>query len=223
MPAAPVPSVFDGASDAVAIGALLVAFGMLRAPMLSSQVRLYALQSFLVAALAAVIAYTSAEPVLYLLAAASVLLKVVGIPFGMRRILAEPDVSLAGSQAASVPTMVLVAIAVSVVGMFTTGTVPVHAAALPSAALGIAVAVVLVSFLLVIFRSDVVSQAFGFLSLENGVTAAGLVVAPGLPLIVEVVFLFDVLVVVVVLALLMRVHHMRSQTVSTSSLDRLKG
>ena len=79
------------------------------------------------------------------------------------------------------------------------------------------------AFLLVILRSDVVSQAVGFFSLENGVSVASLVVAAGLPLIVEVAFLFDLLVAVVVFGVLMRVHHGRTQTLSTEALDRLRG
>jgi hydrogenase-4 component E len=77
--------------------------------------------------------------------------------------------------------------------------------------------------LLVIVRNDVVSQAIGFFSLENGVSVASLVLAAGLPLIVELAFLFDLLVAVVVFGLLMRVHHGRAGTLSTETLDRLRG
>ena len=94
---------------------------------------------------------------------------------------------------------------------------------MPSTALAISVAVVLVAFVLIILRSDVVSQAIGFFSLENGVSVASLVVASGLPLVVDVAFLFDLLVAVVVFGVLMRVHHGRTKTLSTDDLDRLKG
>ncbi len=72
-------------------------------------------------------------------------------------------------------------------------------------------------------RADVVSQAVGFFSLENGVSVASLVVAAGLPLVVEVAFLFDLLVAVVVFGVIMRVHHGRTKTLSTEELDRLRG
>ena len=74
----------------------------------------------------------------------------------------------------------------------------------PTSALSIACAVVLVAFVLIILRKDVVSQAIGFFSLENGVSIASLVVASGLPLIVDVAFLFDLLVAVVVFGVIMR-------------------
>jgi len=80
-----------------------------------------------------------------------------------------------------------------------------------------------VSFVLMILRRDVISQAIGFFSLENGVSMASLVIAAGLPLILEVAFLFDLLVAVVVFGVLIRVQSGRTQSFSTVALDRLRG
>jgi hydrogenase-4 component E len=150
-------------------------------------------------------------------------LKVVVVPRIVLRLLARAEVSLAGSSAFGVATMTMIAIAVSIFAFFSIGALHLQSTALPSAALAISVAVVLVAFVLIILRSDVVSQAIGFFSLENGVSVASLVLASGLPLIVDVAFLFDLLVAVVVFGVLMRVHHGRTKTLSTDSLDRLKG
>ncbi len=60
-------------------------------------------------------------------------------------------------------------------------------------------------------------------SLENGVSLASLVVAAGLPLILEVAFLFDLLLAVVVFGALMRLHHARTDTLSTAGLTSLRG
>jgi hydrogenase-4 component E len=94
---------------------------------------------------------------------------------------------------------------------------------LPGTALALSASVVLVAFLLMIVRRDVASQAIGFFSLENGVSLASLVVAAGMPLILEVAFLFDLLVAVVVFGVLMRVHHGRAESLSTTHLTRLRG
>lgn len=217
------PSVFVGSANVVAILVLLTEFAMLRAPLLRSQIRLYAFQSLVVTALAVIVAGSRHIDELYVLAALSLALKVVAVPIVVLRLMREADVDLAGSSTLSVPSMVFVAIAVSVFGFFAVGTLHITSEALPASALGVAVAVVLVAFVLIILRTDVVSQAVGFFSLENGVSVASLVVAAGLPLIVEVAFLFDLLVAVVVFGVLMRVHHGRTQTLSTQVLDRLRG
>ena len=94
---------------------------------------------------------------------------------------------------------------------------------LPVPALSAAAATVLVSFVLVMFRADVVSQAVGFFSMENGVSVASLVVAARMPLILEVGLLFDLLVAGVAFGVLMRAHHRRSASLSTETLDPLRG
>jgi hydrogenase-4 component E len=119
--------------------------------------------------------------------------------------------------------MILIAIGVSAFAFFSVGSLKVHSVALPASALAIAAAVILVAFVLIILRADVVSQAIGFFSLENGVSVASLVVAAALPLVVEVAFLFDLLVAVVVFGVIMRVHHGQSNTLSTEELDQLRG
>lgn len=217
------PSTFSGGADAVAFLVLLTEFAMLRAPMSRSQIRLYSFQSFAVTSLAVLIAATRHIDELYVLAGLSFVLKVVVVPKIVLRLLRDARVDLAASNRFGVATMVLVAIAVSVFGVFVVGSLPIHSKSLPAPALGLASAVILVAFLLVILRADVVSQAVGFFSLENGVSVASLVVAAGLPLVVEVAFLFDLLVAVVVFGVLMRVHHGRTDTLSTSGLDRLRG
>jgi hydrogenase-4 component E len=221
--APPVPSTFSGGAEAIALVVLLTEFAMLRAPLSRLQIRLYAFQSFAVSSLAVFVAATQHIPELYVLAGLSFVLKVVLVPAIVLRLLRDARVDVAASNRLGVATMVLLAIAISVFGFFVVGSLPVHSRSLPAPALGMAAAVVLVAFLLVILRSDVVSQAVGFFSLENGVSVASLVVAAGLPLIVEVAFLFDLLVAVVVFGVLMRVHHGRTQTLSTNELNRLRG
>jgi hydrogenase-4 component E len=218
-----VPSTFSGGTEAIALVVLLTEFAMLRAPLTRSQIRLYAFQSLAVSTLAVFVAATQHVAELYALAGFSFVLKAVVVPGIVLRLLRNARVDTATSNRLGVATMVLLAITISVFGFFVVGSLPVHSHSLPTPALGMAAAVILVAFLLAIFRADVVSQAVGFFSLENGVSVASLVVAAGLPLIVELAFLFDLLVAVVVFGVLMRVHHGRTQTLSTDVLDRLRG
>jgi hydrogenase-4 component E len=218
-----VPTVFDGIANTVAVVVLLLEFGMLRATLLRSQVRLYAGQSLAVSVLAAVVAYGRDVPELYALAVLSLLLKVVVVPMVVLALLRDARAEIAGSGALGVANQVLVAICVTAFGFFSVGVLGIHSSVLPTTALSLSVAVVLVAFVLMIMRRDVVSQAIGFFSLENGVSLASLVVAAGMPLILEVAFLFDLLVAVVVFGVLMRTHHRRTRSLSTETLDRLRG
>jgi len=223
------PGVYVGAANVIAAVMLLIEFGMLRQALARDQVRLYAAQSALISVLAVVIAADRNLPDLYVLAALSAGLKVVAVPLVLRRLLPatadeeEAAAGVAGSQTVSPATAVLAGIVLAAFGFFSFGGLHVHGRAAPATALAIAAAMMLVAFGLMIVRRDVASQAIGFLALENSISLAALVVAAGLPLILETAFLFDLLVAIVVFGMLIRAHHARAESLSTADLTRLQG
>jgi hydrogenase-4 component E len=219
----PVPGVFSGGANTIAVLVLLVEFAMLRAALLRAQLRLYAAQSLMLSALAVITAASRGLPELYVLAGLSFVLKVVIVPAVVTRLLRDTSAEIAGSGALGVASEVLLAIVVAAFGFFAVGSLNIASNVLPKTALAISVAVVLVAFVLIIARRDLVSQAVGFFSLENGVSLASLVVAAGLPLILEVAFLFDLLVAVVIFGVLARVTHGRSGSFMTTELTALRG
>jgi hydrogenase-4 component E len=227
----PAPGVFSRSANVIAVGVLLAEFGMFRQALLRDQVRLYAAQSGLISVLAVIVAAARHLPELYVLAVLSAGLKVVIVPVVLRRLLRGVGedtgvagwTDIAGSGALSLASTVLLAIAVAAFGFFSVAALGIRSPVLPVTALAISMAVALVAFVLMIMRRDVASQAIGFLSLENGISLAALVVAAALPLILEMAFLFDLLVAVVVFGLLIRVHHGRAESLSTAELTRLRG
>jgi hydrogenase-4 component E len=199
------PGIYQGAANVIAALMLLLEFGMLRQALVRDQVRLYAAQSALISVLAIVIAADRNLPDLYVLAALS------GAP------------GVAGSYTLNPASAVLVCIGLAAFGFFTFGGLHLEGPAAPALALAIAAAMVFVAFGLMIVRRDVASQAVGFFTLENAVSLAALVVAAGLPLILETAFLFDLLVAVVVFGMLIRAHHTKAESLSTADLTRLQG
>jgi hydrogenase-4 component E len=225
------PGVFSGTANVIAVGVLLLEFGMFRQALLRDQVRLYAAQSALISALAVVVAAARHLPDLYALAGLSFALKVVIVPVLLRRLLRGLGArgegpgwtDIAGSGSLGLASTVLLAIAVAAFGVFSIAALGIRSPVLPGTALSISVAVILVAFVLMITRRDVASQAIGFFSLENGVSLTSLVVAAGMPLILEIAFLFDLLVAALVFGLLIRVHHGRADSLSTAELTSLRG
>ena len=221
------PGIYEGAANVIAALMLLLEFGMLRQALARDQVRLYAAQSAMLSVLAIVIAADRNLPDLYALAALSAALKVVAVPLVMRRLLgrtaSEDTAGVAGSYTLSPASAVLACIGLAAFGFFSFGAFHISGPAAPALALSIAAAMVFVAFGLMIVRRDVASQAIGFFSLENAISLAALVVAAGLPLILETAFLFDLLVAVVVFGMLMRAHHARAESLSTADLTKLRG
>ncbi len=230
------PGVYAGAANVIAAVMLLIEFGMLRQALARDQVRLYAAQSALLSVLAVVIAADRNLPDLYVLAALSFALKVVAVPLVLRRLLGRPGgdeeeplgageepLGVAGSHTLSPASAVLAGIVLAAIGFFCFGAMGIKGPAAPATALAIAGAMVLVAFGLMIVRRDVASQAIGFLALENAISLAALVMAAGLPLILETAFLFDLLVAVVVFGMLIRAHHTKVESLSTADLTSLRG
>ena len=225
------PGVYQGAANVIAALMLLLEFGMLRQALVRDQVRLYAAQSALMSVLAVVIAADRNLPDLYALAALSGLLKVVAVPLVLRRLLGRPALRgrasrrgrRGGQHTLSPASAALAGIVLAAFGFFCFGAMGIQGPAAPATALAIAAAMVLVAFELMIVRRDVASQAIGFFTLENAISLAALVVAAGLPLILETAFLFDLLVAVVVFGMLIRGQHARAESLSTADLTRLRG
>jgi hydrogenase-4 component E len=221
------PGVYADAADVIAALMLLLEFGMLRQALVRDQVRLYAAQSAMISVLAVIIAADRNLPDLYALAALSAALKVIAVPLVLRRLLGAPAVEetrgVAGSYTLNPASAVLASIALGAFGYFCFGSLGLHSAEAPVLALSIAGAMVFVAFVLMIVRRDVASQAIGFFSLENAISLTSLVVAAELPLLLETAFLFDLLLAVVVFGMLIRAHHSRSESLSTTDLTRLRG
>jgi hydrogenase-4 component E len=225
------PSVYTGGANVIAVLILLLEFGMLRQAFVRDQIRLYAAQAGLISVLAVIVGAVHHLPELYVLAALSAALKVMVIPLILGRLLREdgpagPPVDvgdIAGSGGRGLAATVLLAIAVAAFGFFAAARIPVPGSGAPATALSVSVSVVLVAFVLMIHRRDVISQAVGLFSLENGISLAALVVAASLPLILEVALLFDLLVAVIVFGLLIRIHHGRAESLSTTDLTTLRG
>jgi formate hydrogenlyase subunit 4/hydrogenase-4 membrane subunit HyfE len=218
-------SVFGAAATITAVVVLLLELYMLRSQEIWEQLRLYALGSALVAALAISTAASGrGGSSLYVLAAVTIALKALlfpqGIRFVLRRLGAEPRVpSVIGAPSAILLATVLCAFAFIALR-------PVHIGAenaLPLSALPVAVGGVLVAFLLMVLRPYAPSQLLGFLVLENAVSVASLVIAPGLPIILALLLLFDVLIGVLVFVVLVQYLAVERTAVRTDVLNRLTG
>ncbi len=217
-------TVFGGIATVAAVGVLLTAFAMLRSQDVWEQLRLYGLGSTLVAALAFAAAATSGGGDLYVLGAVTIGFKGLVVPIGISAVLRRLEVKQQVPSSLGVPSVFLIGIALSSFSFLALSRLHVeHAGTLPLSALPVAVAVVLVAFLLTIIRPHAPSQLLGFLVLENGASLASLVIAPQLPLILALLLLFDLLVAVLVFVVLVQYLGIQRTAVMTHVLNRLRG
>jgi hydrogenase-4 component E len=218
-------TVFGAFATVTAVAVLLLEYGMLRSQEVWEQLRLYALGSLMVAALAvATAADGHGGEELYVLAAVTIALKALLFPLGIRYVLRNLEADPRVPSSLGVPTAILLAIILSAFAFAALRGVAIGGEpALPLSALPVAVAGMLVAFLLMVVRPYAPSQLLGFLVLENAVSVASLVIAPGLPLILALLLLFDVLVGVLVFVVLVQYLAVERTAIRTDVLDRLTG
>ena len=173
---------------------LLVAFAMLSQRRVLSLVRLFAWQGAALAASTLVVAYTTAQPHLYISAAITIGLKVIFIPWALHRLIDRLDVRWDVETLINIPTTMLAGIALVIFAFALATPISQMAGTLTRSTLGIALASVLLSFLMMIVRRKAIPQVIGFLALENGLFFAATSATYGMPLVVELGVALDVLV-----------------------------
>jgi hydrogenase-4 component E len=173
---------------------LLVAFAMLSQRRVLSLVRLFAWQGAALALSTLVVAYSTAQPHLYISAAITIGLKVILIPWALHRLIDRLDVRWDVETLINIPTTMLVGIALVIFAFALATPISQMAGTLTRSTLGIALASVLLSFLMMIVRRKAIPQVIGFLALENGLFFAATSATYGMPLVVELGVALDVLV-----------------------------
>lgn len=204
----------------VAIASLLLAFVMLGSRWLRHYLYAFAAESWLIGILSAAVGYYGNYPELYLIAILTLLFRGCLLPYLIFRIIRrlnvarEVHVILQASSSLVIGALgVLFALGVaSRIGaeLDLGGTVVVLA-------LTVMLAMKLAGFLMLTVRHEAISQILGLLVLENGIFLGAQILVPGMPLLIEIVILFDLLIVVACFGLL--VQYLMTHVGSTSSLE----
>jgi hydrogenase-4 component E len=201
---------------------LLVSFAMLSQRRVRDLVDLFMIQGALLAAATLVTAVATGQSHLYYSAALTVALKVIVLPLILRRVLRrlalETDVELL----INIPTTMLVGIALVVVAFNMAVPISQLAGTITRGALGIALACVLLAFLMMITRRKALAQVVGFLSMENGLFFAATSVTYGMPMVVELGIALDVLVGTFVFGVFFFRIRETFDSLDTSHFERLK-
>ena len=178
---------------------LSMSFLLLIRNSLAAQVRMFALQSAVLSALAAVVAYFGGNREMFGVAIVFAIIKVIAIPNVLNRAVAK--IGIQHAVAPYLGTSVTLAICAGLVVVAFYVMAPVTASnRLPTAdAIPLAFAGVLIGLFTTVNRRRALTQILGFLMLENSVFMVALLATYGVPLIVELGVFLDVLVAVLIL------------------------
>ena len=185
--------------DACAAIMLLLSFAMLSQRRIVSLVNLYAIQGGALAAATLLVAWRTGEGHLYLSAALTIALKVIFLPWLLHRLIRRLEVYWDTEPLLNVTGTMLVGLLVVVFAFGLAQPITQLASTATRGAIGIAVSVVLLAFLMMITRRKAMSQVVGFLSMENGLFFGAMSATYGMPMVVELGVALDVLVAMLVL------------------------
>jgi hydrogenase-4 component E len=208
------------------IGSLLLAFAMLGSRWLTNYLFAFAVQSWLIAFLSAAMAWDGGYVELYFIAVLTALLRGLLLPYLLLRIVRQLDVERELHVIVQ-PSSSLVLGALLVLFAFTVAAHVGHALGLDGSvavlALTVMLSMKLIGFLMLAVRREAMTQILGLLELENGIFLGSQILVPQMPMLIELVVLFDLLVVVASLGVLVRYLVVHVGSTSSHELKRLVG
>ena len=191
--------------------------------MLLINIRLFALQSLMLSAIATVVAYYYNATHVYIVAALTLIGKVVFLPWLLNRQVRRIGITQEIEPLLNAPTSMLLCGGLTLLGYIVAR--PFTALErLGNNTLGIAMTLVLTGFFLMFNRRKAITQVLALLTVENGVMLAAIALTTyGMPLVVELGIFFDVMVAVMVLGILVYRIRESFDSMDTSKLNQLKG
>jgi len=182
---------------------LLIAFAMLAQRRIVTLIHLFALQGLALVGSTTTVAWATGQHHLYWSAGITFVLKVIVLPLILHRLIRRLNVKWDIETLINIPTMMLAGILLVVFAFNLALPISEFSHSIARGTLGIAMACVLMSFLMMITRSKAVPQVIGFLAMENGLFFAATSTTYGMPMVVELGIALDVLVGMVILGVFM--------------------
>ncbi len=201
---------------------LLLAFAMLAQRRVLSLIDLFAAQGAALALSTGVVAYGTGQHHLYFSAALTLALKVFVLPWILYRLIRRLDVKWDVEGLINIPTTMLIGIVLVVFAFNLAVPISQLASTVTRSTRGIAMASVMLSFLMMITRRKAIPQVIGFLSMENGLFFAATSATYGMPMVVELGIALDVLVGMLILGVFFFQIREQFDSLDLKHLERLK-
>ena len=201
---------------------LMLAFALISQRRILSLIHLFTMQGATLALATAVVGYFTEQQHLYLSAALTFVLKVLLIPWLLHRVIDRLDMRWDVETLINIPTTMLIGIVVVIFAFNLAIPISQLSSSIASGTLGIALACVLLSFLMMITRAKAVPQVIGFLAMENGLFFAATSATYGMPMVVELGIALDVLIGVLILGVFMFQIREQFDSLDIRHLEKLK-
>lgn len=218
-----IPTVASQLLQALGALLLLTAFAALGTARAAGYIKAFAVQSVVLAMVAGVIGYFTGSAHLYVVAGLTVVIKAGAITLILRAVARRVGLQREPGLVLNLPASLLVGGLLTLLAFFASPAVVAPGTFLNEPPLAISVALVLMGLFLLSSRRHALAQVVGLLTIENGLFSGAIAIAYGMPLIVEIGILLDILVAVIVLGLLVTLVERQGMAIDTAELRRLRG
>ena len=201
---------------------LLLSFGLLAQRRVLSLIHLFTLQGLVLAASTTTMAYFTGQPHLYWSATITLVLKVFVMPWLLHRMIERLNVRWDVETLINIPTTMLLGIVLVIFSFNLALPISGLSQSVARGTLGIALACVLLSFLMMITRTKAIPQVIGFLAMENALFFAATSATYGMPMVVELGIALDVLVALIILGVFMFQIREQFDSLDIRHLEKLK-
>jgi hydrogenase-4 component E len=208
--------------DLLAAVLLLLAFAMLAQRRVLTLINLFAAQGLALACSTAIVAWATNQPHLYGSAAMTLVLKVALLPWLLHRLVRKLDVRWDVEGLLNIPTTMLIGIVLVVFAFNLAAPIEQLASTITRSTLGIAMASVMLAFLMMITRRKAIPQVIGFLAMENGLFFAATSATYGMPLVVELGIALDILIAMLILGVFFFQIREQFDSLDLKHLEKLK-
>jgi hydrogenase-4 component E len=222
------PRIGERIINLMAAVVLVLQIGMVAQRWLVTNIRIFAAQSFLLAAIAATIAFFNNAPHIYIAAALTLVFKAIVMPFLLERLVVKVGIRQEIEPLINVPVSILISAGLTLLGYMVaesfyhpgeTGA----ASTLGHNTLAVAISLFLIGFFMMINRRKAITQVLALLSLENGLFLAAIALTYGMPLVVELGVFFDLLVGTMTLGILVYRIRETFDSMDVSKMRKLRG
>ncbi|MGO9015974.1 MAG: hydrogenase [Dissulfurispiraceae bacterium] len=186
--------------DFISVGILLTAIAMNAFRRLESYLRAYILNSWLLSSLIAIVAFMIGETHLYIASVTTLLSKGIIIPMLLKKVVRKMDITYDDEPYIS-NTLSLTISGILVAVVYTSLSEGIFVIGFSKNVLQISIAVILIGLFIMITRKKAITQVIGLLCMENGLFLAGFSLTFGMPIIIELGVLFDMLMGVIILGI----------------------
>jgi hydrogenase-4 component E len=201
---------------------LLLAFAMLAQRRILTLINLFMLQGLVLFVSTLIVALSTGQSHLLWSAGLTLLLKVLALPYILHRLIRRLSVKWDVETLLNIPTTMLVGIALVVIAFNVAQPISQLSGTILRATIGIALACVLLAFLMMITRSKAVPQVIAFLSMENGLFFAATSATYGMPMVVELGIALDVMVGMVILGVFFFQIRQQFDSLDIRQMERIK-